>query len=456
MSLEKIYEKAAEAARINLDTYNKKTEKETKNITPEQSVQKEAGDGAKWVILKEMPEDNVVVSVELLNIVKDMGLTLLEYGKRTNINYNNEYEPVTEYYSVRYNDYSFIIKNLHGYDIEEGIFAVYHIINNLTGEKIPFFIDLGCRNTGDTRKEDFTLLINSNSEEEYLNKKYYNYNCIAEMLEEKGCHVLDNRLKFSSNSIKGYIKVDEKIYVIPYFAAYDDVRVVVCNCNNWDCNSSNSRGNIGYYIDYKSKYDIDKIIEAIEAMKLHVNNKFGFFENGNFYTNREIENVIDITNKKRNGEYPDAINFHQIRVHKVNQWDGRGYGDHRYISVLNGLEVAVHFSFEINNAAQWSKGDIVNYSDIVFKYDKREDDKNCILLINNYQYNYDEDITITSDDEDDEYTFEEIDKLYENLDKNYLIDSIEIRGGYHYLLVELIKYLNTMCEINNIDYTFEV
>lgn len=455
MSLENIYNKAKEAATSNaIEVETLKQREKELNLSPEEKIRMEAGEKAKWKIYDHIPEEKKVISAELLNIVKELKFNVLEYAKRTNLDLYHEYEPVQEYYSVEYNQYKFIIVNLHDYDIPEGIFAVYKVINTRDNSETRFFVDLGCRNTCEIKRENFMLLVNSDDEQEYLSKKYSNYIAIPDLLEQHGYTILDNRLEFGSDDINGHIKVFENVYVIPYVAGMNEIRVVVSNVKRWDVNSSNRGDNIGYYIEYNSTSDIKNIIDGIEAMKKHVNKEIGYLENGIYYTNKDIENIINITSKKdAKGNMPDAVNHYRVKINKVKQWDGRGYGQHRYISVLDGLELAVHFSFVINDSAQWSEGDIINYSDIVLKYDKKLDEDNCILTINNYQYSHDEEIIIPSDEE---YVFEEIDLLFNNLNQRYLIDSIELKGSFTYLRNELIKYMNNMCKINNIDYQFEI
>lgn len=453
MALEKIYEKAKEAAVANEKEIKELKELEEKaNLSPEEKIRIDAGEKAEWKIINGTPDIKTVVSEELFKIVKELNFNIIEYAKRTNVDTWHEYEPVLEYYSVEYNNYKFIIRNLHDCDIEEGIFAVYGVTNKLNNEYTKFFLDLGCRNTCSVKKHDFLLLLNSENEHEYLIKKYDIYNRIPELLKNNGCDILENKLEFCSDKIKGFIKVDENIYVIPYFAGRDEVRVVISNINSWDVNSSNRGNKIGYYIEYNDASDIKNIITAIDAMKKHVDGKFGYLEDGVFYKNRDIEKILDINSRRdERGCWLDAVNHYRIRINKVNQWDARGYGKHRYISVLDGLEMAVHFALIINDSAQWSEGDIINYSDIVFKYDKNIDDENCILLIKNYQYHQDENIHVPSDED---YVFEEIDLPFSDLNEEYFIDSVELRGSFTELREKLIDYMNNMCEINNIDFKF--
>ena len=453
---EKIYSSAKGSATLNKETKAKKdleVKAYEETATKEERIRNEV-EKSDWKIIEGTPDYSEVVSDELLDIIKRQGFNIKEYARRmSEIDYT-EYNPTLEYYSLTYNNYKFIVKNFSDPDIEEGIFAIYEVEHVKTGEIITYYLDIGCRNTTKLKLENFMMLLSCESEEEFLDKKYVIYKKLPELLKNKGYNVEDNVTYFTDN-IKGYLKIDNKLFIVPYIAWMNETRLVVTNYNQWSVNSSNSAQSIGYYVPYSGDDDIDILVDNIEAFKKHISGKYGYFENGKYYNNKDIEKIINISHRDKNGSYLECFNHYHIKIDTVRPWDSRGYGN-PYINVYEGLEMAVHFNVIFNDAAQWSIGDMINLSDIVVKYDKKIDPDNCILLIRNYEYNrYDEDSFIYYQDPDDEdYEPEKIDSLHTTYNKENLIDEVEVRGTFSEVSTRLKEYLNGMCKIFDIDLTF--
>lgn len=448
----KIYNEARKAAEKNIEIYNKENEelKQYQANTSKEEQIRNSAEGAKWNIVEGMPKEDKVESLELFDIIQRLNFEVFEYGKRIDEVRYDEYEPIVEYYSVKYKNYKFIVNHLEDVDITEGIFSVYEIENINSGEKIKYYLDLGCRNTGEAKLEYFLMLLDSDSEENFLEKKYSFVKQIPELLIKNGYTEVEDNVKYKTDSIKGNIKINNSVYVIPYLAWMNEIRLVVTNAKKWDVNSSNDYSTIGYYVEYKSENDINVLINNIKALEKHVAGEYGFFENGRYYNNQDLDKIININKKDKDGNYLDCFNHYHVRIEETRPWDCRGYGA-PYINVYKGLEIARHFEISFNDAAQWSIGNIINTSDIIVKYDKRIDKNNCILMIRNYQYTDEDEYWMGYDDEDE---LEKIDSFNNKISEDFLIDEVEFKGTFTEVLSILRTYLNNLCEIFNIEKVF--
>ena len=131
---EEIYENANIASLKNSKIIEEERKQQEVWVNEEDRIHEEV-EGAKWEIMDTMPDPSYVFSTELLDIVKKLGVTLIEYGKRVDtVNFYYENNSTIEYYSVKNNKYKFVIKNLTDCDIDDGIFAVYYVIDLQTNE----------------------------------------------------------------------------------------------------------------------------------------------------------------------------------------------------------------------------------------------------------------------------------------------------------------------------------
>lgn len=393
-----------------------------------------------WHDYKKVEREDVV-SKELFDIISENHWNIQSYKKRTDdINLFEEYCPSVEEYIVNNDKYSFKISNLLDADIDEGIFAVYNVENIKTEEKIEYYCDLSCRNTARCKFDRFLTLIDSDSEDDYVKKIYKDYIDISKKLEENGIKVLKDSVMYKAEKIRGFIELENRIFIVPYLGWNYDIRIVVTNDPTWEVNSYNGKNKIGYYI-YRP--DIQTIIDNINAFKLHIEGKFGYLEDGKYYNNKDVQEYFNkFCDKDEYGHYRKAYNYRDIEIDKISAWDGRGYGNYPYISVYNGLEIASHYHFTIN-----VKGTI-NKSDIVLTYNKKENDKLCKLIINNYDYNYDSDIYTNCEDKD---KMELIDRPSDDIKKEFLVDGETCFGTFSECMEVIDGYITKLLEIFNID-----
>lgn len=450
---DKIFENAIKNQETNLDTNKKEIEQEEKHTnetTPEERLRESENSNARWEIINNLPNKNDVYSEELFDLIVKYGFNVVEYGRRIDkINYYEEYDPTEEYYSILTDKYKFIIKHFADVDIEEGISGIYNITNINTGEIINYYLDFTCRNTCEIKRDNFLILLTCDSLDEYYDKIYSQYKAIPQLLEEKGINVIETKMEFTPDAIKGYIALENKLFVIPYRSWTDDIRVVVSNKAKWDVNSSNSSSQIGYYVSFKSIEDIDVLIDNINALKKHVDGEYGFLEDGKYYRNKDVEKIFKFKRTDEHGKYYDDFNHYHIRIEQVREWDGRGYGS-PYINVYNGLEMATHFKLTFNDAAQWSIGDIINHSDIIVKYDKKIDPDKCILMIKNYEYTHQDDYWMGYSDYDDDYEMETIDDYDKSYDPKFLVDEIVIHDTFTNIEKVLNDYIYGLAKIFNV------
>lgn len=449
----KIYEKAISASKFNKENIEKRNVElaEYDASTSEEEKIRDYAEEAKWIVFEKEPTKDDVWSEELLNIIHNNNFNILEYAKRVDeINYYEDCGSIMEYYTLSNDKYKFIAKYRLDVDIDEGILSVNEVENLKTGEVIEFYLDLGCRNTGKAKFNDFLLLISCDSQDEYVTKKFAPYLKLPEMLEKYGYKILDNTVTYSTERLKGFIRLDEKMYIVPYTAWHDEVKVVVTNNPKWDVNDSNDYGRIGYYVEY-SLDNFDVLVENIEAFKRHISGKYGYLEKDVYFKNNDIDTYFGkFTGKDKNGNYRKAYNNRIVEFEKINGWDGRGYGNRPYINLYKGLEMARHYQVTINPNCGYGYDfcDLLsNLSDIVIKYDTSIDKKNCILLINNYQYKIEDGIHVYDEDEDYDY----IDKPSKLLDQKFLVDTIEFHGSFTECISMLDDYLMKMFEIFEID-----
>lgn len=382
-------------------------------------------------------------SKELLELIKKFNFNIESYEKVENVNYD-DYCPTLETYYCSFNNWNFTIRNFSDVDIPEGIFSVRDIKNKLSEEVVDFYADIGCRNTSKPRLDSFLEFLTYNSLEDYVENVYKKYLVLPELLREKGYNVEAIDYSFKLNDPKGYLKLGDNLYIVLYRSWFDDIKLVVTSYKKWDVNSSNNSisrnpSEKAYYFEYNSINDIEELCLCIDAFKEEQSGHIGFCENGRYYNNNDV--LMFFHNLKSSTKYHDAFNHYLIRLEHNDYWDKRGYDEDNSLIVnkYKGLEIYVQTELTFNDASQWSIGNIIHKSIITFEYDKRKNDKQCRLKIDNYIYNSDEEFG--EYDENGEWI----------LNKDKLEDSVEIYGTFTEVFESLKSYVNIMCEIFELD-----
>ena len=406
----------------------------TANDKKEEAIIENTQDSS-WEVIKTCPNKEDVYSENLLNIIIKNNWEIVEYAKKI---INNDNDDLDEYYSLKNNKYKFIVKHYADIDIEEGISIVNKITNLKTNEEIDFYVDLGCRNTREAIYNNFLMLLDCDSSEEYLNKKYKIYKELPQVLEQNNIKIEENHFEMSAYGVKGFLKLNKNTYIIPFNSFSDEPKVAIANKSHM----AHYKGDfICYYVDGLNDIkDIDILLNYLNSFTRHINGEYGFLENGKYYKNNDAEEIFNFKKKDENGVYYEDFNHYHIRIEQIYPFNSTSE-----INVHKRLELAVHFQIFFNDAYQWSKGDIINFSDIIIKYDKNIDDKNCILMIKNYSYKPTDEFTL------DVEPIEVIDDYDNSYNPKFLIDTIEIKDSFLNIKEFVNNYIYSLAKIFDVE-----
>lgn len=390
---------------------------------------------------------SVCYSKELYSLILEKGFNIIDYKKLLEIP-EYSYDEAIEIYTASYNNWIFEIKNLDDVDIEEGIFAIYSIKNETTGEVITEYVDLGSRNTGDDKLERFLCQLNCNSRYEYLHKQFGIYMDIPEELKKYGYEVDDTYYNFDKMHKDGAtLKIetlsnDISIYLRIFEAIYDDIHFVVTNDPRWNVNSSNRTLSTkrAYYVkDYNG--DIEKLISIIKAFKEHMLGHIGFpLEDGFFFTDKDIALYADKLIKQI--PYKDW-NTYQFKKEFIDIYDCRGYTEDSLMpNKINGREIYSILRTWFNNAAQWSKGNIALELIFLFEYNTNIDKDNIILHIYGIQIdNRTGEFEFSSPEKKSEYEDDEYNRYLHEWNYAKLCVDDEFKGNKEEVISKMNEYL---------------
>lgn len=243
--------------------------------------------------------------------------------------------------------YKFIIEFIDDCDCEPGLLYVDNIIDDRTGKKIEIKCDLYCQNTGSYELNNFLTLIESESLEDFVNKRYTKLLLLFDYFEKYSIKINDvdraqlidynalldnhNYLSFRISTPRG-----ECIILLPHYnengetCDYIFVGPTVTDYNNNKAKSfmklienKNDKGETGsvkidrtyFYHGYKecclyTKFDDSTSVEnIIELINCHFNNtegKVGYEENGTYYTSETIKLYL----KSRSISFKDYTDYY--------------------------------------------------------------------------------------------------------------------------------------------------
>lgn len=387
-------------------------------------------------------------SDELLELIDQYEFEILSYEK----NLNDELDSDTwlEIYRCRKNNWTFEIKNYPDYDIEEGIYSIGNLKNILIGRDVNFYCDLGCRNTCQSELDAFIRLLDCNSEKQYVEETYKEFYDIPLLLVRNGmdCTVIEEdftigkggftcKIDFSSSPLK---KEKDKVTVLYLkFRHYidKDSQLFVCREDERKFVSfhrySDDDSDLKYYFNYTDRNDIDELVKCINCFYEHSNRRVGYLEEGKYYSNHDVikyfKSVMD------NNEIFEKRNHHLIRMEDI-------YGSSNCcVNKYKGVEIYVGKNLIINDAGGWAEGDEINSSHITVEYNTNKDNKSCVLSIKNYIYKNTDSIYDT--------IFE--DHIYDiRLNPTFMVDELEIKGSFSYIMKCLDEYVTNMMKIYEI------
>lgn len=382
-------------------------------------------------------------SEELLGIIDKYNFNIKSYVRGN----CDDYDELLETYYCEFNNWIFQVKNYSDVDIEEGVFAVSDLRNIVTGENVAFYCDLGCRNTSELRLEKFIKCLSFKSEAEFAESYYKDYIKLPELLVNNGlnCDIVEKN--YTLQSIDAILKIYDGVYLGFRSDYTDKIKIVLSNSQIYLKGRTVGKY-LKYYFDYHGDEDIEELVKCIKAFKEHVDGRFGYFECGEYFQNKNIEKYMNnfISSVKCNDDGYNKWNHYLIKVFDKS-------GSNVNINKYNGLEIFKKYELTFNDFSQWSVGNKTNKSIITIKYDTKKDREYCELNIKNYVYTFEDqssDLYIHNDneyDEEDVWMFSEV-----LLNEKYMVANVVKKGSFIYVLGVLKEYIESMCEIHEIPF----
>ena len=378
-------------------------------------------------------------STELLNLIDKYNFKIKSYIK--NADYGEFYHELLETYYCEFNNWSFTINNYSDVDIAEGIFQVSNIKNKITGEKVDFYCDLGCRNTSYIQLEKFIKFLSFKSNSEFVEDYYGEYMKLPKLLIKNGVDCEIVKEEYSLNSIGTILKIDEKVY-LGFGRDYEDQVFIKLSDK---IKRHTVRDELVYNFEYKSEQDIEELIKCIKCFKEHVEGKVGFLESGKYFGNKAIERYIDkfIDSVKKSEDGYEKWNHYLFKLRPIHDDDFMLESFGKKINKYNGIEIYKKYELIFNDYSQWAIGDKTNKSIITIEYNTKEDKENCILDINNS--------INTSADDTNLYAYDEYED-YEDGDDDYNVINVVEKGSFSYIMSKLNDYIESMCKIYEVPF----
>lgn len=281
--------------------------------------------------------------------------------------------------------------------------------------------------------EDFKNIIYNYTLRKYVLEKYQKYSSIARLLKERGYFV--ENIDILDFSISGKCEIIVEKSRIPMHIRINDIsytneNIYIALQNRYD---------IVYGLNYQSENDIDILCDNIEKFFEHINGRFGYFENGQYYNNSHVEEFIEGYSGKLEHVEDRSTDY---------QWIGYGnedltpqeemeYIQKKEMYTINhykGVEIYKKYSFYINYDEAYHLGGIVNEFEIEFIYNLNIDKDNCIINIEHNIIEY------------EGWNGHSWDVDFKNeISRNQNVETI--KGSFTYCQKELEKFLDGLCEI---------
>lgn len=455
-----MFEDILSKARTSKNSNNAKY-KQMKKEADELKAQKEAEKTLKVVagyMNTDYRKENC--SSELLGLIDRYGFEIKSYELNMEEK-ESYYDTLLETYHCKYNDWLFDINNYSDIDIAEGIFSIRNLKNAKTGEKVEYYCDLGCRNTCEGELKKLLRFLECKSEKEFAKKEYAAYIELPSILRQAGVDFTVKLKKFTLNnpclalSINYENKENQGMYVrykkvllriLNHWS--DELQLVITKDKGWEDNSDRyasalSYGEHFYSFKYNSSDDASELIRCIDAYYDHINGNIGFFEDGKYYSNSDVDRFFDSLRNDKKAF--DKWNHYAIIVNGVTPSYGKcGSNRNNILNKYKGIEINAETELVFNDAAQWSEGDEINKSIIKVIYDKNIDANNCILIVENYIYTDDDEYLQEIYDEESAYEYSMI------MNPQFMVGKVEFRGSFSEVMTKIKEYVYTMCNIYEI------
>lgn len=341
--------------------------------------------------LERKPNKNYDAASPSVKRIEELGFTILSYYEDEHP-YDTDYYGKMDVYLCEYKDWKFKVEWFADPDIDEGILALREPKNKITGEKLDFYCDLFCKNTGERLLNNFLTVFDIGLEK-FIQQEYHQYLALPSLLREKGYRVTEHDFQFDLRECKGAIEVGEGIFIRIYEGKNQRSKMTftVTNDQRWSAGSfalpiNNKKA---YFFDYKGKEDIDELCLCIDSFQRHMKGTYGFKETrlttegetvAVYYKNRDFTRIFEeIQGKIKQTDY-EKWNKRFVRYEGGSKW---GWDENKENSVncYEGIEISKTISFSINDSSQWTIGDKITTYHINFEYDVKKNPNVCRLEI---------------------------------------------------------------------------
>lgn len=297
---------------------------------------------------------------------------------------NDDYYDAREFYHCSNERWIVTIRNLL-YDADLGtILQVLKLVDKLSNQEANFYCDLWCQNTGKHRLEQLKTLLNS-SYQDYIQIEFGQYFNLPKLLRDRGYKVIENDYTFDGDKCLGYLEISNpqlsETKCILQISHYHGISVSLVKYIGYNF----MKENISYNVEYKNSNDLDEFRKAIDAIIEHIDGKYGYFENGFYYTNenieglfRQFEDKFEYLNDSTDGYQYNLMNNENPTEQELEQ-DKKLY-DLCTINHYEGAEIYKKYTILLNRDAYWF-GEISNEYEIEFIYNLNLDKENCIVNI---------------------------------------------------------------------------
>ncbi|PGK52455.1 hypothetical protein CN918_32235 [Priestia megaterium] len=322
------------------------------------------------------------------NRITELGFTILSCDKE--LRDIHSYTIAVDVYYCEYKEWRFIVEWHSDVDFEDGILLLKKATHKKSELELDVHCDLFCRSTS-TQLLDKVKNIFENGYDTYIKQTYGHYLEIPSILREKGHDVKEHHFTFSLKESRGCLQVDEQVYlhVRPY---EDSLMLFVTNFQHWSGKAAfelNKGKEISYPFSYKGTQDIEELRKCIRSLKEHLQGEFGYKEYSTqdsilptHYNHHDFLRIFTSIKEAIKTSYFDYWNHYLVKYERAKHWGKDGVIDTSFsINHYKGLEIHETILFSLNDAAQWTIGEECIQYLIQFTYDKRVDDKHCLLKI---------------------------------------------------------------------------
>jgi hypothetical protein len=341
-----------------------------------------------------------------------------------------------EYYYCSNDRWKVFIRNIFDTDLGS-VLQVLDLIDKTTDEKVHFYCDLWCKNTPKTRIEQLNVLLNC-SAQEFIDQEFGIYYSLPQLLRERGFTVEEKDYSFDTDKCKGFLKIkNESMSQTTCELVISHYNIISTFLRN-QTDKFSFADKLIYYFTYNGEQCIEELSNMINSFIEHIDNKFGFYENNTYYSNKDVDKFFKLYKKKLQNLY-DITNRWNYEFYKDDDIDPElmdkylAMQDIVTINHFKGAEIYKKYQFYFNREAI-SDGGIDNSYTFEIIYNKTIDKENCILNIVSTTDTY-----IGSSNLPDNNNGEQISNLLNSAES-----SVTMKGSYTFIENTLREFIEQL------------